>query len=89
MCIYKLNLISAEGYKNAGVNLLKIRKTDEIWVSMKDIGDGLGVTNISDLVLKEIYGIYEKRHLAKKEIKNCKLTEREIFEKFDHLSNMN
>ena len=29
---------------------------------MKDIGDGLGVKNISDLVLKEIYGIYEKKN---------------------------
>ena len=25
--------------------------------SMKDIGSGLGVKNMSDLVLKEIYGI--------------------------------
>ena len=82
-------LISTKWYQKAKVHNLRIRKTDEIWVSMKDIGDGLGVTNISDLVLKEIYGIYEKRHLTKKEIKNCKLTEREIFEKFDHLSNMN
>ena len=56
-----MNLISAEGYKNAKVNFLKITKTDEIWVSMKDIGDGLGVKNVSDLVLKEIYGIYEKK----------------------------
>ena len=55
-------LISAEGYKNATVYLLKIRKTGEIWVSMKNIGDGLGVKNISDLVLKEIYGIYEKKN---------------------------
>ena len=50
-----MNLISAEGYKNAKVNILKIRKTDEIWVSMKNIGDGLGVKNISDLVLNKIY----------------------------------
>ena len=56
-----MNLISAEGFKNAKVNFLKITKTDEIWVSMKDIGDGLGVKNVSDLVLKEIYGIYEKK----------------------------
>ena len=28
---------------------------------MKNAGDGLGVKNISDLVLKEIYGIYEKK----------------------------
>ena len=53
-------LISTKGYQNAKVHHLRIRKTDEIWVSMKDIGDCLGVTNISDLVLKEIYGIYEK-----------------------------
>ena len=55
-------LISAKGYTNAGVHFLKIRKTDEIWVSMKDCGSGLGVKNISDLVLKEIYGIYEKKN---------------------------
>ena len=52
-------LISTKGYQNAEVHHLRIRKTDEIWVSMKDIGDGLGVSNISDLVLKEIYGIRE------------------------------
>ena len=80
-------LISAQGYRNANVHHLKIRKTDEMWVSMKDIGDGLGVTDISDLVLKEIYGIYEKRKLAKEECKNYKMTEKEIFEKFDNLSN--
>ena len=79
-------LISAQGYTNASVNILGIRKTGEIWVSMKDIGDGLGVTNISDLVLKEIYGIYEKRKLTKEEIKCFKMTEREIFKKFDNLN---
>ena len=54
-------LISVEGYKNAGVHFLKIKKTDEIWASMKDSGKGLGIKNISDLVLKEICGIYEKK----------------------------
>ena len=80
-------LISIKGYQNAKVHHLRIIKTDEIWVSMKDIGDCLGVTNISNLVLKEIYGIYEERKLTKEEIKNYKMTEREIFEKFDNLSN--
>ena len=59
-------LISVEGYTNASVNILKIRKTGEIWVSMKDIGGGLGVKNISDLVLKEIHGIYGKKNQQKK-----------------------
>ena len=61
MCIYEMYLISAQGYKNAGVDSLEIKETDEIWVSMKNVGAGLGVKNISDLVLKEIYGIYEKK----------------------------
>ena len=81
-----MHLISAEGYKNTGVHYLKLRKTDELWVSMKNVGDGLGVKNISDLVLKEIYGIYEKRKLTKEEIKCYKMTEREIFKKFDNLN---
>ena len=79
-------LISVEGYENAGVNFLKIKKTDEIWASMKDSGKGLGIKNISDLVLKERYGIYGKRKLTKEEITNYKMTEREIYEKFDNLS---
>ena len=54
-------LISAEGYKNASVHCLRIRKTFKIWVSVKDVGARLGVKSISDLVLKEIYGIYEKK----------------------------
>ena len=55
-------LISAEVYKNAGVYFLKIRKTDEIWASMKDFGEVLGIKNISDLALKEIHGIYGKKN---------------------------
>ena len=54
-----MNLISAEGYKKAKVNFLRIKK--ELWVRVKDVGDRLGVKNISDLVLKEIYGIYKKK----------------------------
>ena len=61
-----MNLMSAEGYKNANVHCLKIRKNDEFWVQMKDVGVGLGVKSISDLVLKEIRGIYEKKRLNKR-----------------------
>ena len=81
-----MNLISAEGYKNAGVHCLKIRKTDELWVGMKDVGVGLGVKSISDLVLKEICGIYEKKELTKEETKCYKMTEREIHKNFDNLN---
>ena len=53
--------ISTKRYQNAIVHCLRIRKTDKTWVSMKDFGAGLGVKSISDLVLKEIYGIYENK----------------------------
>ena len=47
---------------------------------MKDFRRGLGVKNISDLILKEIYGIYGEKDLTKEETKNYKMTEREIYE---------
>ena len=56
-----MDLISAKEYENAGINLLKIEEIDELWVSMKDVGVGLGVKSISDLVLNEIHGISEKK----------------------------
>ena len=57
-----MSLISGEEYKNTGVFYLIIKETDELWVSIKDVGDGLGVKNISDLVLKEICGIYGEKN---------------------------
>ena len=69
-------LISVEGYKSAGVDLLVIKKTGEIWAKMKYILNGLGVQNISDLVLKEICGIYKAKSFAKERIKRYKMTKR-------------
>ena len=40
--LYK-RCISAGGYNNAIVEFLTIKTTNEIWVSMKDIGNGIGV----------------------------------------------
>ena len=53
---------------------------------MKDSGSGLGVKNIYDLVLKEIYSACETKDPTKEQIKNYKMTEREIYEKFSNLS---
>ena len=53
---------------------------------MKNVHHGLAVKNISDLILKEVYGIYETKNLTKKQIRKYKMTEREIFEKYANLS---
>ena len=66
--MYKKYLISAEGYKNAKADFLTIKTTSEIWVSMKDVGSVIGVENISDLVLKEIYGICETKNPTKEQV---------------------
>ena len=61
-----MSLISAEGYKNAKVSHLIIKGTNKLWVSMKDVGVGLGVKSISDLVLKEMHGIFRKKRINKR-----------------------
>ena len=65
-------LISTEGYKNEKVDFFTITTTSEIWVSMKDVGSGMGVKNISELVLKEIYGICETKNPTKNKLMNIK-----------------
>ena len=77
----KMDLTSIEGYKNASVISLK-NKHGDLWVIMKDVKDGLGVRNISDLILKDIYGVYKKKYLTQEEIKYYKMTEREFFKTF-------
>ena len=61
-CIYKMYLISAKGYENTGVRLLIENETGIIWVSIKNIQDGLDVQNISDLLFKKnILYLYNKK----------------------------
>ena len=59
-----MDLISVERYKNAKVSTIQVK--NGFWISIKDVGNGLGVKNISDLVLKEIQGHYEKKKQKKK-----------------------
>ena len=40
---------------------------------MKDVGIGIGVKNISDLVLKEIYGICETKNPSKEQVNEYKM----------------
>ena len=47
----------------------------------------LGVKNISDLVLKEIYGICETENPTKKQVNEYKMIKRQIYKKFTNLSN--
>ena len=46
----------------------------------------MGVKNMSDLVLKEMRGIFGTKKTSKEQIQKYKITEREIFETYDNLS---
>ena len=62
LCMHKMYLLSAEGYKNAEVDAKIVRKTGKFWASMKDVRIGMGVKNISDLVLKELCGVLKTKY---------------------------
>ena len=79
-------LTSAEGYINAEIPFLSVKKTGEIWPNIKGAESGMGVKNISDLDLKEIYDICEIKNPTKEQITEYKMTEREIYKKFGNLS---
>ena len=76
--MYKMYLISAEEYENARVHFLRVQKTGEIWASMKNAQDGMGVKNMSDLVFKKIHGICGSKTLQKSKLKNTKWQKEEF-----------
>ena len=83
--MYKMYLISAEGYENAKCSLFTT-KNGKIWASMKDVKIGMSVKNMSDLILKEIYGICETENPTEEQVKEYKMTKREYYRRFDNLS---
>ena len=53
-----MDLISAKAYENAKLHTIQVK--NDLLVSTKDVKNGLGVKNISDLVLKELMVLMKK-----------------------------
>ena len=53
---------------------------------MKDVGSDIGVKNIFDSVLKEIYGVCETKNPSKEQVDEYKMKKRQIYKKFTNLS---
>ena len=53
---------------------------------MKGVGNGTGVKNISDLVLKEICDVCETKNPSKEQVNEYKMTKIEIYKNFTNLS---
>ena len=72
----KIN-ISVKNYQNARVHTITMINKELFSVKMIDAQNGLGIKNISYLVRKEIYGIFETKNPAKKQIRKYKRSQKE------------
>ena len=57
--------IRVEKYTNAKVCTIKVSSKKIFWVRMYDVQEGIGVKNMSDLVRKEIRGIFRTKNPTK------------------------
>ena len=71
-------VITIEKCENAKVNTVKIGNKELFWIRMIDIQNGLGLKNMSDLVRKEIHGIFSTDKPTNKQIKECKRSLQEL-----------
>ena len=62
--------ISVKNYTDAKVCTMKIGNKKLLWVKMNDVQNVLGVTDMSDIVRKEILGIFETKNRTKDQVKN-------------------
>ena len=53
--------ITVKKYADAEVHTITEGNRELFWVKMMDVQDGLGVKNMSDLIRKDIQGIYETK----------------------------
>ena len=74
--------ISVEKYTNAKVCTIRMSNKKLCWVIMYDTQEGTGVKNMSDLVRKEIWGIFRTKNPTKDQIRKYKRREK----KLDHNS---
>ena len=68
-------ILTVENYLNARVHVITVKNEELFWVKMHDVQNKLGVKRISDILGKEIRGIYENKNPTsepkKKYIKSC------------------
>ena len=55
-------VITVQNYLDAEVHTITVGNRELFWVKMFDVDKGLGIQNISDLVRKDIQGIYETKN---------------------------
>ena len=74
-------VITVKAYKNAKVNTITVKNKKLFWVKMIDVQDGLGLKNMSDLVKREMCGIFETKDLTEKQKEKYIKSEHQITKK--------
>ena len=69
-CVYKMVVITVQDYADNEVHTIAVGNRELFWVKMIDVQKGLSIHNISDLVRKDIQGIYETKHFTKNKEEN-------------------
>ena len=80
-------VITVEKCKKANHDVVRIKNSDLFWINMFDVQQGLGVKNISDLVRKEIMGIFNNKKPTLNQIKECKLPLADLVNNYSRYSN--
>ena len=76
--MYKMVVIAVQNYTDANVHTIAVGNRELCWVKMIDVQNGLGIKNISDLVRKNIQGIYETKDPTEEQKRKYIKTEQEI-----------
>ena len=63
-------VITIQNYTDAEVHTITVGNRELFWIKMIDVQKGLGIQNISDLVRKDIQGIYGTKILQKNKKEN-------------------
>ena len=71
-------VVTVDNYADAGVHTITVKNKELFWVKMTDAQSGLRLKHISDLLRREMNGIFETKNIAKEQKKKYIRTKKEI-----------
>ena len=74
-------IVTFQNYTDAKVCTITVGNRELFWVKRIDIQNNLSIRNISDLVRKNIQGIFETKNPTKKQIRKYKRSQKDISKK--------
>ena len=75
--MYKMVVITVQNYIDAKVHTITLGNRKLFWVKMIGVQNRLGIKNISDLVRKNIQGIYEIKNPTEEQVRKYKRSQKE------------